>query len=73
MLRDQRDGQVHDLPIEESELAARSYATIEVATALSLLDLRHDGPLRMGIPSDVVRGAKQSLARLLTELKVCLS
>lgn len=63
VLRDQRDGQAGVLPIEESELADRSYALIQVATDLSLLDLRNDGPLRMGIPSDVVRGSKQSLAR----------
>ena len=30
---------------------------------MSLVDLRGDGPLRMGIPSDVARGSKQSLAR----------
>jgi hypothetical protein len=52
-----------DLLLDERDLAIRSYATIEVTAALSLVDLRGDGPLRMGIPSDVARGSKQSLAR----------
>lgn len=30
---------------------------------LTLVDLRGDGPVRMGIPSDVVRGRSQPLAR----------
>lgn len=63
VLRDQRDGQAGDLLLDESELAKRSYATVEVKMALSLLDLRADGPLRMGIPSDVARESRQSLAR----------
>ena len=63
VLRDQGDGRIVDLPIDESDLAKRSYAVVEVMSALSLIDLRGDGPLRMGIPSDVARGSKQSLAR----------
>lgn len=63
VLRDQRDGIAGELLLEESELAQRSYATVEVTSPLSLVDLRGDGPLRMGTPSDVVHGVKQSLAR----------
>ena len=63
VLRDQGDGRTGDLLLDERDLTARSYAQIEVTEPLSLLDLREDGPLRMGIPSDVVRGSKQSLAR----------
>jgi len=63
VLRDQGDGRIDDLILDERDLAVRSYAEIEVATPLSLVDLRNDGPLRMGIPSDVARGSKQSLAR----------
>ncbi len=29
----------------------------------TVIDLQKDGPLRMGIPSNVVRGVEQSLAR----------
>lgn len=34
-----------------------------VREPLRLLDLTGDGPVRMGVPSDVVRGSHQSLAR----------
>jgi hypothetical protein len=63
VLRDQGDGRTSDLLLDEHDLAVRSFAEIEVTTPLTLLDLRGDGPLRMGIPSDVVRGSKQSLAQ----------
>jgi len=63
VLRDQRDGHVGDLLLDESDLAKRSYARIEVVAPLSLIDLQKDGPVRMGIPSDVARGSKQGLAR----------
>jgi hypothetical protein len=63
VMRDQGDGRIDDLLLDERDLAIRSYATIEVTAALLLVDLRGDGPLRMGIPSDVARGSKQSLAR----------
>ncbi len=64
VLRDQGDGRTNDLILDERDLAARSYAEVEVAAPLALVDLRNDGPMRMGVPSDVVRGSKQSLARL---------
>lgn len=63
VMRDQGDGRIDDLLLDDRDLAIRSYATIEVTAALSLVDLRGDGPLRMGIPSDVARSSKQSLAR----------
>lgn len=63
VLRDERDGVVGDVVIAESELDARLFAEIGVRDPLRLLDLRGDGPVRMGIPSDVVRGRTQSLAR----------
>jgi len=63
ILRDERDGVVGDVAIAESELDARHYAEIRVAAELRLLDLRSDGPVRMGIPTDVVRGRTQALAR----------
>jgi hypothetical protein len=64
VLRDQGDGRTGDLLLDERDLAARSYADVEVTEPLMLVDLREDGPLRMGVPSDVARGSKQSLARL---------
>ena len=63
VLRDEGDGRIGDLLIDERDLAVRRYAEVEVVTSLSMLDLRVDGPLRVGVPSDVVRGSKQSFAR----------
>jgi hypothetical protein len=63
LVRDRRDGTVDDLIIAEAELDTRSYAETEVVTALSLVDLRGNGPVRMGVPSDVIGSAPQTLAR----------
>lgn len=63
ILRDQRDRVAGTLPIASKTLADRSIAAIAPTRDLTLLDLLGDGPVRMGIPGDVVRGAKQSLAR----------
>jgi hypothetical protein len=49
--------------MDETELDTRRYAEVEVREALKLIDLRGDGSVRMGIPSDVARGSKQTLAR----------
>lgn len=63
VLRDQRDGVLGDLPIAESEFYDRNFAEIEVITPLIMVDLRDDGPIKMGVPTDVAKGSKQSLAR----------
>lgn len=63
VLRDDRDGVVGDYLMDEAELDARRYAEVEVREALNLIDLRGDGSVRMGVPSDVPRGSKQTLAR----------
>jgi hypothetical protein len=63
VLRDQRDGTIGDLPMEESELHARHYAEIEVAVPLKLVDLREDGAIGMGVPTDVAKASGQALAR----------
>ncbi|KJB91306.1 hypothetical protein N826_31235 [Skermanella aerolata KACC 11604] len=63
ILRDARDGVVGDVEIEEVEIDDRLYSQVQTATPLRLVNLRGDGPLRMGIPSDVVRGRTQWLAR----------
>jgi hypothetical protein len=49
--------------IDEGELRSRRYARIEPVSPLNLVDLRGDGCVRMGIPSDVPRSANQALAR----------
>lgn len=63
ILRDQRNGRVGDFPLEETELRAKSVAEIVATRTLNLVELRGDGPVRMGIPSDVARGSDQTLAR----------
>lgn len=63
VLRDQRDGLIGDLPIAESELHDRQYAQIEVVEPLKMVDLRDDGPIKMGVPTDVAKSSRQSLAR----------
>lgn len=63
ILRDQRNGAIEDFPIEESELGAWRFAQIEVGEALKLVDLREDGAIRLGVPSDVAGAASQALSR----------
>lgn len=63
VLRDERDGVVGDFPMDEAELDSRRYARVVTNTELSLIDLTGDGPVRMGVPSDVARSSRQALAR----------
>ena len=62
VLRDDRDGVVGDHLMDEAELDTRSYAEIEIQAPLRLIDLTDDGPVRMGIPSDVI-DRRNKLAR----------
>ncbi|MAS15286.1 MAG: hypothetical protein CMH69_18520 [Nitratireductor sp.] len=64
LLRDRRDGQIGDLPIEEKEIHARRFAEIETTEDLRLVDLRDDHAVRMGVPSDVAKSSRQGLARI---------
>jgi RES domain len=63
LLRDQRDGTIGDLPIAEAELDDRHYVEIENVRPLHLVDLRDDGAVIMGVPSDVAKATSQTLAR----------
>lgn len=62
VLRDQRDGLIGDLTIAESELSDRQFVQIEVSDPLTMVDLRNDGAIKMGVPTDVAKSSKQSLA-----------
>lgn len=66
VLRDHRDGAIGDLPMEETELYARHYAISEVAAPLWTVDLRDDGGVVMGVPTDVTKASNQRLARTWT-------
>jgi hypothetical protein len=63
VLRDKRNGAVGDYPLDETELRARRFAVVEVVTPLAMVDLRGEGGVRMGVPSDVPRASDQCLAR----------
>lgn len=63
VLRDQRDGVIGDLPIEEKELFVRRFAVIETTATLKMVDLRDDRAVVMGVPTDVAKASNQSLAR----------
>lgn len=63
ILRDQRDGVVGTVPLGKTVLVDRAAAAVVPTRDLRLLDLRGDGPVRMGIPSDVAGGTDQTLAR----------
>jgi hypothetical protein len=63
VLRDKRNGAIGDYPLDEKELRARQFAVVEVITPLAMVDLRGDGGVRMGVPSDVSRASDQRLAR----------
>ncbi|MER9445411.1 RES domain-containing protein [Mesorhizobium sp. M0340] len=63
VLRDRREGLLDDLPIDEVELTQRRFAEIVTTENLRLVELRGDKAVRMGVPTDVVRAKRQSLAR----------
>jgi hypothetical protein len=63
VLRDQRDGVVGDLPIAEDEFHTRYYVEIETIAPLEMVDLRDDRVVVIGVPSDVAKASKQTLAR----------
>jgi RES domain len=63
VLRDKRNGTVGDYPMDEIELRSRQIAVVEVVKPLATIDLRGDGGVRMGVPSDVSRASDQRLAR----------
>lgn len=64
VLRDKRNGSVEDYPLDEIELRARRFTLVEAAAPLTVVDLRRDGGVRMGVPSDVCRASDQGLAQL---------
>jgi hypothetical protein len=69
VLRDKRNGAIRDHPMGEVELRARRYAEIEVVEPLRLVDLRGDGPVRMGNP---IGGSAMLSSFALTRLIACV-
>jgi hypothetical protein len=63
ILRDRADGRGATCVVAYDEIEKRSLASIVPVEPLVLVDLTGDGPLRMGVPSDVVGARDQSLAQ----------
>ena len=63
VLRDRADGRDADCVIEVTEIERCSLASIRPRDALRLVDLTGDGPLRMGMPSDVAGARDRGQAR----------
>ena len=63
ILRDRGNGRLGDWLVEAAELDGWSCAEIVVDVPLKLVDLRGDGPARMGIPSDALRASSHSLGQ----------
>jgi hypothetical protein len=63
LLRDVADGRGDDCVLQLAEIEARSLASVQVMDALRLVDLAGDGPMRMGVPSDVIGARDQALAQ----------
>lgn len=63
ILRDSADGRGDDCVIDLAEIEKRSMATIEPISDLRLINLTGDGPLKLGVPSDVVGARDQALAQ----------
>ena len=63
ILRDRGDGRQGAMVVPLAEIEAYTCARIEIAVELRLVDLTRDGPLKMGVPSDVVGARDQTLAQ----------
>lgn len=63
ILRDRSVGRTQALPIEWAELEEWTCAQLRIEGTLRLVDLRGDGLVRMGIPTDVARASSQELGR----------
>ena len=63
IVRDRGDARLGLLPVEMAQLEHTTCAEIAPKEALTLVDLRSDGPVRMGVPTDAVRAADPSLGQ----------
>lgn len=63
ILRDRGVGRTRAFPIEWAELEMWTCGELRIDAALRLVDLRGDGLVRMGIPTDVARASSQDLGR----------
>lgn len=63
IVRDRGDARLGPLPIGMAQLEHTICAEIAPKAGLALVDLRGDGPVRMGVPTDAVRAADPSMGQ----------
>jgi hypothetical protein len=63
ILRDRGDGRLNDFAIEWSQLEEWLCARLVISAPLNLVDMRGDGLIRMGIPTDVARARSHELSQ----------
>jgi len=63
ILRERGVGRTSTFPLEWSELETWTCAEIAIETELTLVDLRGDGLVRMGIPTDAARSSTHDLGQ----------
>lgn len=64
ILRDRGVGRIGAFPIEWAELEAWTCGELRIDSPLRLVNLRGDGLVRMGLPTDAVRSSSQVLGRV---------
>ncbi|MEW5688177.1 MAG: RES family NAD+ phosphorylase [Pseudomonadota bacterium] len=67
ILRDRADGRDEDFTIPLAEIEAFNCAEISIREPLRLVDLTGDGPIRLGVPSDVLGARDQTLGQIWSE------
>lgn len=67
ILRDRADGRDGDCVIRLAEIEAYTCAEIAISKPLRLIDLTGDGPIRLGVPSDVLGARDQTLGQVWSE------
>lgn len=64
VIRDRANGRLAALPIEQAEIEDWRCAVAAPDRELRLVDLRGEGTIRIGMPSDAVRASDQTLGRI---------
>lgn len=63
ILRDRGDGRLNDFAIEWAQLEEWTCGQLVTSAPLNLVDMRGDGLIRMGIPTDVARARSHELSQ----------
>lgn len=63
IIRDSRDGIGSSAPVRLAEIKGRCAVVMEVCRSLTLVDLTGRNPIKMGVPSDVLRWSEHHLGQ----------